>query len=68
LSDLSEREEEVLAELCKEVKVKVSGKKVDLSEYGVIIKNKNYGWANDEARVNYELHKERLCGKEWIDV
>jgi hypothetical protein len=48
--------------------VKVSGKKLDLSELGVRIKNKNYEWENEEARINYELHKEILCGKEWIDA
>lgn len=63
-----EREEEVLGELCKEGKLKVIGKKLDLSEFGVRIKNKNYEWENEEARINYELHKETLCGKEWIDV
>jgi len=30
---------------------------LDLSEYGVIIKNKNYQWENEEALLNYKLQK-----------
>ena len=49
--------------------MKVGKKALDLSEYGVIVKNKNYQWRNKNALLNYKLQKETLCGKgNWIDI
>lgn len=33
-----------------------------------MIKKKEYQWKNENARINYQLQKETLCGKAWIDV
>jgi hypothetical protein len=42
---------------------------MDLSDYGVLVKKKNYQWENDQARLNYMLQKGTLCGSAtWIDI
>jgi hypothetical protein len=57
VTGLSSKEEKVLEELCKSGKAKVGKKVLDMGDYGVIIKGKNYQWENDEAELNYRLQK-----------
>jgi len=57
-----------LQKICNEDKVKVGKNKLDLREFGAIIKNKHYQWESEESKLNYELQKEVFCGKEKLNI